>query len=169
MRTLPAASAAVGALLLWATLSAARPAETTSTKPVIEISGQVRQTHAVTREDLQKVPQTSVSLSFVTAHGTEAATYTGALLWTVLLATPFADGPQKNAKLQHKVLVTGRDGYAVAVSVGEIDPDFEGKTVILATAKDGKALDAADGIRLIVPNDRHGGRAVRDVVSLRIE
>lgn len=168
MRKVFAGRMAPGTLLLWAALFAAAAA-TTNAKPVIEITGQVQQPREVTLDELQKLPQTSVLVSFVTDHGTEAATYSGALLWAVLVASPFADGPRKNAKLQYKVLVTGRDGYAVAISEGEIDPDFEGKAVILATAKDGKMLDATDGIRLIVPNDHHGGRAVRDVVAIQVE
>ena len=64
--------------------------------------------------------------------------------------------------------MTGRDGYSVALSLGELDPDFEGKAVILAYSKDGNRLSAQDGIRLIVPNDRHGGRAVRDVVAIAV-
>ncbi|HEX4081153.1 MAG TPA: hypothetical protein VHX61_19995 [Rhizomicrobium sp.] len=47
------------------------------------------------------------------------------------------------------------------------NPDFEGKNVILAYAKDGK-LAPADGIRLIVPGDHHGGRDVRDVVTIEV-
>jgi hypothetical protein len=61
------------------------------------------------------------------------------------------------------VLVTGRDGYAVAVAIGEIDPDFENKTILLVD--DG----AEKGLRLIVPGDKKGGRAVRDVVRIEIE
>ena len=90
-------------------------------------------------------------------------------LWTVLSLTPFADDPRKNAKLQHAILVTGHDGYAVALSVGEIDPDFEGKQVILAVSRDGRSLESSGGIRLVVPGDHHGGRAVRDVVAIQVE
>ena len=65
--------------------------------------------------------------------------------------------------------MTASDGYAVVLSEGEVDPDFEGKTVLLAYAKDGKPLNPSDGVRLVVPGDHHGGRAVRDVVKIEVQ
>ena len=75
----------------------------------------------------------------------------------------------KSAHLHHTIIVTGRDGYAVALALGEIDPKFENKSVILAYAKDGQPLDPSMGIRLIVPGDQHGGRSVRDVVKIELQ
>ena len=72
--------------------------------------------------------------------------------------------------LRHAIIVTsGADQYAVALSIGEIDPKFEGKSVIIAYAKDGKPLDPEDGPRLIVPGDAHGGRAVREVAHIEVK
>jgi DMSO/TMAO reductase YedYZ molybdopterin-dependent catalytic subunit len=48
-------------------------------------------------------------------------------------------------------------------------PDFEGKSAILAITENGQPLPPEDGIRLIVPGDKHGGRAVRDVVKIDIQ
>lgn len=135
----------------------------------IAIGGQVQHPGTVTVADLQKLPATTVPISFMTDKGQESASYTGALLLTVIgNATPI-DGPGKNAKLRHTYLVTASDGYAVALSEGEIDPNFEGKSVILAYEKDGKPLDPAQGIRLVVPGDKHGGRAVHDVVKIEVQ
>jgi hypothetical protein len=99
---------------------------------VLTISGQVRNPHEVTIEELQRLPPTSVQISFVTGHGPEAGTFTGTLLWRILNDAVLIDGPGKNAGLRHTIIVTGRDGYSVALSLGELDPDFEGKAVILA-------------------------------------
>jgi DMSO/TMAO reductase YedYZ molybdopterin-dependent catalytic subunit len=131
----------------------------------ITIDGRVQKTEHLTASDLQALPPTSVSVSFVTGHGQETGTYTGALLWTLLDGASIVDQDPK-AHLRHTILVTGSDGYAVALSVGEIDPKFEGKSVIVAYARDGKPLGAAEGLRLIVPGDSHGGRADRDVVQI---
>jgi DMSO/TMAO reductase YedYZ molybdopterin-dependent catalytic subunit len=46
--------------------------------------------------------------------------------------------------------------------MGEIDPAFEGKQVLLAYEGDGKAIP----LRLVVPGDKRGGRAVKDVVRV---
>ena len=55
------------------------------------------------------------------------------------------------------------DGYAVALA--EIDPEFEGKQVLLAYRRNGQPIEG-NTLRLVVPADRHGGRSVRDVVRI---
>jgi hypothetical protein len=57
------------------------------------------------------------------------------------------DDTGKNASLKHMLLIPGRDGYAVALAIGELDPHYEGKSVILAYA---------------------GGRSVRDVAAIEV-
>jgi DMSO/TMAO reductase YedYZ molybdopterin-dependent catalytic subunit len=135
----------------------------------VAIEGAVQHPATVTAEDLQKLPPVTVPISFQTDKGVESATYTGALLWTVMTNAAPVDAAGKNARLRHTALVTGSDGYAVSLSEGEIDPMFEGKSVILAYAKDGKPLDPSGSIRLVVPGDKHGGRAVRDVVRIDVQ
>jgi len=70
--------------------------------------------------------------------------------------------------LRHYLLVTGRDGYQIVVSMGEIDPDFEAKPAILAYDRDGKPL-GANGLRIVIPGDKHGGRMVHDVVHIEVK
>ena len=47
----------------------------------------------------------------------------------------------------------------------ELDPNFEGKQVLVAYAQDGKPLPA---LRLVIPADAHAGRNVRDVVAIEV-
>ena len=49
--------------------------------------------------------------------------------------------------------------------MGEIDPRFEGKSVIVAYQKDGQPVSS---LRLIVPGDSHAGRDVRDLAELTV-
>lgn len=134
----------------------------------IAIDGQVQKTEHLTVSDLQALAPTSISVSFVTGHGQETGTYTGVLLWTLLTNAAIVDADQKQ-HLRHTIFVTsGADQYVVALSIGELDPKFEGKSVIIAYSKDGKPLDAEDGLRLIVPGDAHGGRAVKDVAHIEV-
>lgn len=65
-------------------------------------------------------------------------------------------------------LVTGRDGYAIAFSVGEISPDFGNTLIMVALSVDGKPLRADEGLRLMVPGDKRGARSVRDVVKIEL-
>jgi hypothetical protein len=137
--------------------------------PGLTVSGGGQSEQHFTAEDLQKFPQTQVSVSYVTANGQETGSYSGVLLWTLLGKALMADSQNKGALLRHVITVTGRDGHAVVLSSGEIAPNFEGKSVILAIVKDGQPLPVEIGIRLIVPGDKHGGRAVRDVVKIDVQ
>lgn len=152
----------VATLLLGLALASSLPAHAAD----VALAGQVQHPGAVAVADLQKLPPTTVAASFLTDHGPLSASYTGALLWTVLGNAGIVNGPAKNAKLRHIVLVTARDGYTVALSLGEIDPDYEGKPVILAYKKNGNRMP---DLRLIVPGDKHSGRAVYDVVKIAVE
>jgi DMSO/TMAO reductase YedYZ molybdopterin-dependent catalytic subunit len=131
------------------------------------LGGDVQNPAQMTVADLQALPPTNVSVTFLTSHGPESGSYTGVLLWTLLNNAVIA-GDEKS-RLHHTVLVSGSDGYTVAIAVGELDPNFEGKQVIIAYAKDGQPLSAAEGLRLIVPGDKHGGRAVKDVVHIEVK
>ena len=134
-------------------------------EPAVDVNGHAEHVLHLTAADLKALPQVSADVSFETGHGQESAHYTGALLWDIVGKAGITDEPGAKAKhhLQHALLVTGRDGYAVAVAIGEIDPDFENKTVLLVDE------GAEKGLRLVVPGDKKGGRAVRDVVRIEIE
>jgi len=77
------------------------------------------------------------------------------------------DEPGKNANLRRTLLITGRDGYTVALAVGEIDPHYEGKQVIVAYSG-GDPPASMTFLRLVVPGDVHGGRSVRDIATIEL-
>jgi len=129
--------------------------------------GDVNNPSTQTVADLAKLPQHKVRVKFLSGK-VERHTYRGRYLYDVVnQAQPDFDPDIKNDKLRFYVAATGSDGYAAIVSWGEIDPDFAGRKVLLAVSEDGRSL-AADGPRLVVPRDRHGGRYVSNVVSIRI-
>jgi DMSO/TMAO reductase YedYZ molybdopterin-dependent catalytic subunit len=135
----------------------------------IDIGGAVAKPLHLSLADLKAMAPVTVEASFHTGHGDEHGRYTGALLWTVLQPAGLADSAGNRPDLRHALAITGRDGYAVVLAFGEIDPDFADKRVIVAYEKDGKPTDAKDGLRLIVPGDAHGGRDVRDVVKIEVK
>jgi hypothetical protein len=89
------------------------------------------------------------------------------LLWSLIEKVGLVDEAGKNASLKHTLLITGRDGYAVALALGELDPHYEGKSVILAYAG-GEPPASIEELRLVVPGDLHGGRSVRDVAFIEV-
>ena len=140
-----------------------------SSTPRFAIVGAVKTPMQVTRADLGQLPSQEVAVSFMTGRGKEEGQFKGVLLWTLLDRAGVLDGTEKGAHLRHVVVVTGQDGYAVALSMGELDPKFEGKQVLIAYDENGTALPASDGLRLVVPGDHHGGRAVRDVEKVEVQ
>ena len=132
----------------------------------IQVDGRVSHTLTLDAAALAKLPQTSVDVSFDSAHGKVTGHFTGVLLWDVLNQAEIKPDPagQKH-HLQDTIVVTGSDGYSVAVAEGEIDPMFEGKQVIIGHP----AEKPDDAPRLVVPDDKMAGRAVKDVVRIEVQ
>jgi protein involved in polysaccharide export with SLBB domain len=136
--------------------------------PAVVLDGAVKHPGQFDLETLRRLPAQHLQVSFLTEHGTTSAGFTGPRLWTVLEAAGGLADDKKGAAIRHVIRVSGRDGYYVVLSTGEIAPDFGGKAAIIATQRDGEP-SGASGLRLILPGDRRGGRDVRDVVSIRVE
>jgi len=130
------------------------------------VDGQVRQPHPWSLEELRKLASVSAEVAYLTGHGEEHGRFTGVPLWTLLGEAQLADETGKLSGLRHSLLVTGRDGYSVALAYGEVDPEFEGKAVLLAWQRDGKELETP---QLVVPGDKRGGRYVHDVVHIEVK
>jgi len=155
-------AAALGAALAFAA-GAASAADLS-----LDVAGGVAKPLHLSADQLKSIAPVTVDVTFHTGHGDEKGSFTGASLWTLLQQAGLSDTSGNRPDLHHSIAVIGRDDYVVLLSFGEIDPDFEGKDVILSYARDGKPNDAKDGLRLIVPGDKHGGRDVRDVVRVEV-
>jgi Oxidoreductase molybdopterin binding domain len=132
----------------------------------VVIATTVEQTHTIDPAMVERLPAIDEKASFLTGHGPEQASYTGALLWSVLEQAEMLGGDRR-ARLHRTIMVTGRDGYTAVLALAEIDPEFEGKQVLLAYRRDGQPIEG-HALRLVVPDDRHGGRSVRDVVRIEL-
>ena len=153
------AAALLAGLLASAAMAQSNP------PPGLAIGGRVEHPRTIALADLQALPPVTVQVEH--SHGQDARkeTFTGALLWPLLTAAGPVDEPGKRTFLQHTLLARGQDGYAVALAIGEMDPDFEGKQVLVAYAQDGKPLP---GLRLVVPADARVGRSVHDLVAIEV-
>ncbi len=122
---------------------------------VVDIAG-----HSVplSLAELQALPSRSVTLAG--DHGADLH-LTGPTLLAVLDHAGALD-PDFHKRVRQTVSATGRDGYSATVAMGEIDPEFEDKPVLLAIDPDRHAL------RLAIPGDKRLGRDVRDVVGLAV-
>jgi hypothetical protein len=133
---------------------------------VLEVQVGAGAAQRLTPEELGRFPVTGVEVPVPEGHGTGRIRYAGVLLWT-LLNQAGLEGMQARERVRQVVTVTGQDGYAAVLALGEIDPAFEGKQVLIATAADGRPIGASS-LRLVVPGDRRGGRSVRDVVRIEV-
>jgi Oxidoreductase molybdopterin binding domain len=156
------AAAIIAAALAFASNSA--PAADQAVGQSVVVAQSVEETHTIDPTMVEQLPAVEEKLSFLTSHGPEQATYTGALLWSVLDRSGMLGGDRR-ARVRHTIVVTGHDGYAASLALAEIDPDFEGKQVLLAYRRNGQPIERKT-LRLVVPGDHHGGRSVRDVVRI---
>ncbi|MGX1742384.1 hypothetical protein ACWIEX_12585 [Bosea sp. NPDC055353] len=120
----------------------------------------------LTAQSLAALPLAEREVTLETSKGSATRRYKGVLLWDVLQANKALDGLKPAEQLKKTFLVSARDGYQIAFSVGEIHPDFGNLPLILVSAVDGKALDG--GWRLVAPGDKRGARAVYEVVKIEL-
>ena len=134
------------------------------------LGGQLTTPRSFVLADLQALPSQEVSLTYTVAGKSMTHTFKGVLLSDLLTAAkPTFDPKVKNASLGWYVLAQGADGYAALFPLGEIDPGFGNRGVLLAYEQDGQPLPASDGaVRLVVPGDLKGGRYVSSLVRLTV-
>ena len=124
------------------------------------IDGAVAHPGPVDAATLAHLPQQNLPVVYGTGHGVRDGRYAGVMLWDLLLHAGPQDETGKHARLRHTVMVSGRDGYAVAFSFGELDPGGSADPVLLVPG--GATID------LLVPGDRTGARDVHDVAHITV-
>lgn len=149
------------ALALFAPITAAVAADPA------KLSGAVKTPLTLDDATLNGLPVASVVVSYATASGSAKGTYTGVLVWDLLKKAELVSGAEKGALLRHTLLVTADDGYAIAVALGELDPSYGNKKVLLAYKSTDNSA-SFEHLRLLVPGDIHAGRAVHNVVSIEV-
>jgi DMSO/TMAO reductase YedYZ molybdopterin-dependent catalytic subunit len=137
----------------------------------VAIKGGVDHPKTLALSDLKHEPQTTVTVSLHTGHGTLAGAFTGASLWTLLQeAGVTMDKGKKNDLIHHTVTVTGSDGYSAVLSLAEIAPEFGDDQAMIAWQKDGMPLESGEGFaRLIIPNDKAAARAVSAITTIEVK
>jgi len=153
------------AAVLAVLLAVAAPAAAQAPAGVaIALSGKIAHPRSLAVSDL--APAVTVEVPASGKPDAPKTSFGGALLWPLLDAAGWVDAPGRKTHLQHVILARGRDGYAVALAIAEIDPGFEGKQVLIATTQDGKKLAAPE---LVVPGDKRAGRRVHDLVGIEVQ
>jgi len=132
----------------------------------IVVSGSGRDL-TLTAAALAALPSVQLTVPAGTAPGARGRTFDGPLLWTVLARAGAVDPSKHQGDVRGTVVLTGRDGYAAVLALGELSPEFERKQVIVALRADGQPLDPGH-LRVVVPGDKRGGRGVHDLVQIGV-
>jgi len=143
-------------LLWWGTLGAQS----------LTIGGDIPQPLTLSKEDLAKMPRSSVSWS---EHG-PAVNYEGVLLYEVLKAAGAPLDKQLSGKaLATYVLADAKDGYEVVFTLPEVDPAFTDSKILVADTVNGQALGEKQGpFRIVVAQDKKGARSIRMLEKLTV-
>ncbi|MFB9834276.1 molybdopterin-dependent oxidoreductase [Actinoallomurus acaciae] len=133
----------------------------------VRLTGQVERLASFTVAELRDLPQRTVETEFLCAReGRRRHTFTGPLLIDLVSAAgPRFDPMITKDRVRFLLAVRGADGHTTVLSWGEIDPRYGRTEAMLATAMDGRTLDA-DGPHLAVPGDVAGGRYVSRVTGI---
>jgi hypothetical protein len=87
----------------------------------------------------------------------------------VQASRPALDARRHHPELGMVVVIRARDGYAIAVSFGEMLPDIGNREVWLALDEDGQPLGPSVGpMRLIVPGDGRPSRWIRQIAAITV-
>ncbi|WP_336812610.1 hypothetical protein [Bosea sp. MMO-172] len=135
-------------------------------EPAVELTGIGPAPIRLSSQSLAALPVAEREVTFETSKGPATRRYKGVLLWDVLQANKALDGLKPVEQLKKTFVVSAKDGYQIAFSIGEIHPDFGNLPLILVSAVDGKPLDG--GWRLVAPGDKRGARAVYEVVKVEL-
>jgi DMSO/TMAO reductase YedYZ molybdopterin-dependent catalytic subunit len=132
----------------------------------LTIGGDVAKPLTLTRDDLAKLPRTSVTLS---DHGKETS-YEGVLLYDILKQAGAPLDSQLTGKaLASYLLAEARDGYQVVYTLTAVDPAFTSNKIIIADTLDGKPLPETQGpFRLVVPQEKKPARSIRMLEKITV-
>jgi DMSO/TMAO reductase YedYZ molybdopterin-dependent catalytic subunit len=124
------------------------------------------QTLRLTTEQIAALPHVSLT---VTVEG-KTNTYRGVPLAELLSRVGAPAGKAlRGAELRDVVLVSAKDGYAVALALAETDALFREDQILLADAVDGASLpDGLGPYRLVVEGDQRGARLARMVTTIEL-
>ena len=100
-------------------------------------------------------------------HTKADETYSGVQL--IDLLTPLAVSNKPHGKdLRLYVVAVGSDSYEAVYSIGEVTPDLNNSTVIVADTENGKSLTDDGPLKLVNTSDRRPARWVRNLVAIRV-
>jgi hypothetical protein len=123
---------------------------------------------ALTPAEFHALPHVTVMVH--NGHTNTDESYSGVPLATLLAMVNAPTGKElRGESLAVYVIATGTDGYSAVLSLAEADPNFHGGQVLVADACDGRPLGKNGPFQLIVSEDKHPARWVRNLDSIELQ
>jgi hypothetical protein len=123
---------------------------------------------ALTQAEFQALAHVTVKVH--NGHSNVDETYSGVPLATLLAMVNAPMGKELHGEsLAVYVIATGTDGYSAVLSLAEVDPSFHGGDVIVADTREGQPLGKNGPFQLIVSEDKHPARWVRNLNSIALQ
>jgi hypothetical protein len=114
---------------------------------------------------LARLPRKTITVH--NEHTKADETYSGVQL--IDLLTPLTVSNKPHGKdLRLYVVAVGSDSYEAVYSIGEVTPDLNNSTVIVADTENGKSLTDDGPLKLVNTSDRRPARWVRNLVAIRV-
>jgi hypothetical protein len=108
-----------------------------------------------------------VTVTVYNGHTKANEVYSGVPL--IALLTPLGVSEHPRGKdLRLYVVAEGSDLYEVVYSIGEITPDVNSSTVIVADTGNGKPLADSGPLQLIATGEKRPARWVRNLVAIKV-
>ncbi len=125
----------------------------------LTVSGDIPTPRTITADDLTHMTRRSATLD---ERNAGKVTYERVPLYEILRKAGVPIGKELRGKaLAAYVVATGKDGYQVVFSVGELNPELANTTAIIADNRKGKPLPEGQGpLRILVPEDKRPARSV---------
>lgn len=103
-------------------------------------------------------------------HTNAAESYSGVPLASLLEKVNAPLGKELRGEAMTGYLVAaGSDGYAVVLSLAEVDPEFHESQALVADSRDGQPLGNNGPFQLIVPGDKRPARWVHNLDAITLQ
>ena len=149
-----------------ASMASAKPAAKPSTS--LTLTGLAGKTATLTPADFKALPHVSVAVH--NAHSNKDESYSGVPIATLLATVQPAkgEGPRVSANMQ-VVIAGATDGFQVALTLCDTNPECRSGQAIVADVQDGEPLKTDGAFKLILTEDKKPARWARNLSSLTVK
>lgn len=137
----------------------------------LQLRGDLPDPRRIDAAELRKLPRVELRIK-EPRDASKEVVYAGTPLSEVLKASGLLlDSGMAGVRetVAMTVLVEGADGYRVAFSLAELDPELTDRVVLLADTKDGQPLAPREGpFRIVTPGEKRPARWVRQVTAVTV-